>query len=41
MHSDVVANTELCFPSAMNGGEAVKVALGVGEDHVDEGYKER
>ena len=41
MHSDVVANTELCFPSAMDGGEAVKVALGVEEDHVDEGYKER
>jgi len=27
VHSDVVANTELGFPSAMDGGEAVKVAL--------------
>ena len=34
MHSDVVANTELGFPSAMDGGEAVKVALEVEEDHV-------
>ena len=41
MHSDVVANTELGFPSAMDGGEAVKVALEMVEDHVDEDYKER
>ena len=41
MHSDVVADTELGFPGAVDGGEAVKVALGVEEDHVDEEYKER
>ena len=41
MHSDVVADTELGFPSAVDGGEAVKVALGVEEDHVEEDYKER